>query len=82
MIARIAGILALALVGAASLYEPDARACAASGTVWTPSCGDQCELQYCNSSGGGSTWAYPCGSCPDDGWIFCCANDCYCGENG
>jgi hypothetical protein len=79
--AKVIAVLGFALLGVASLHGSRVEACAASGSTYDPECGEQCQLTQCNSSGPGSTWGYPCATCQNGNWIFCCSNDCYCGEN-
>jgi hypothetical protein len=80
MITRFAGILAFALLGVASLVGSDAKACARNNVVYSPECGYQCLLTRCHYSGPGSTYSSPCGTCQNGDWLFCCADDCHCGD--
>jgi hypothetical protein len=84
MMWKLAGLLPLALLAASSMYQPEARGCAANGEQTPPGGCTQCALTRCNSSGpAGSTWAYPCATCSLNGdEMYCCANDCTCGDPG
>jgi hypothetical protein len=82
MLIRLAGMLALAVLGAASLVRTAAAGDCYRANMFTDRAGcEQCGLKECVQSTDGASYTFPCGTCNDPvygHYVMCCNMNCIC----